>query len=457
MPHDFDLLSIGAGSGGVALTRRAALHGARAAAIEGSRVGGTCVIRGCVPKKLLMYAAQYGDAMVDAAGYGWTVPGTPAFEMSRWATAKAAETARLEAVYRRLLAEGGVTLLEGHARFVDAHTLDVGGRRVSARQLVVAAGASPVHDSIPGIADCPTSDDLLDLASLPSEAVMIGGGYIACEFASMLARLGVRTTLLYRDRLPLRGFDEDLRVRAADALAAGGITLRAGEVTTAVERRAGGWRLTLLGGEHIDTPWALNATGRRPNVARLGLEAAGVAVDARGAVTVDERLQTTVPHIHAIGDVTSRKPLTPVAIAEGRWLADHLFGTDAGPPPSLESVASAVFTLPPIATVGLTEAQAVERGMAVQVWESEFKPMRQAFTGRGTRAYLKLIAQADGGRVVGLHMIGDDAPEMMQALSIAITAGATKAHFDATVAVHPTMAEEWVLMRSRPRAGRAAT
>jgi glutathione reductase (NADPH) len=455
MPLDYDLLVIGAGSGGVALSRRAALHGARAAVVEAGRVGGTCVIRGCVPKKLLMYAAQYGDAMQEAGGYGWTLPGAPVFEMARWAAAKAAETARLEGVYRRLLSDGGVALLEGHARFVDPHTLDVDGRRVSARHIVIAAGASPVHDSIPGIGDCPTSDDLLDLTSLPDEAVMIGGGYIACEFASMLARLGVRTTLLYRDRLPLRGFDEDLRVRAAQALEAGGIILRAGDVTTGVERRGAGWRLTLLGGEHIDTPWALNATGRRPNVAGLDLDAAGVAVNARGAVAVDARLQTSVPHIHAIGDVTSRMPLTPVAIAEGRWLADHLFGADTGPAPSLESVASAVFTLPPIATVGLTEAQAVQRGLKVQVYESEFKPMRHAFTGRGTRAYLKLIAQADGGRVLGLHMIGDEAPEMMQSLAVALTAGATKAHFDATIAVHPTMAEEWVLMRSRPREGRA--
>jgi glutathione reductase (NADPH) len=312
-----------------------------------------------------------------------------------------------------------------------------------------------VHDSIEGIGSCPTSDELLELGSLPPEAVMIGGGYIACEFASMFARLGVRTTLLYRDRLPLRGFDEEIRVRAAAALAAAGITLRAGEVTTKVERRGDGWRLQLLGGEAIETPWALNATGRRPNTGGLALDAAGVAVDARGAVVVDECLQSSVPHVHAIGDVTSRKPLTPVAIAEGRWLADHLCGGGAGPPPALESVASAVFTLPPIGTVGVSEAQALERGLDVQVYESEFKPMRHAFTGGGTRAYLKLIAATDGGRVLGLHMIGDEAPEMVQSLAVALTAGATKAHFDATIAVHPTLAEEWVLMRSRPRAPRA--
>jgi glutathione reductase (NADPH) len=404
-----------------------------------------------VPKKLLMYAAQYGDAMQEAVGYGWSLNATPTFDMSRWASAKAAETTRLEAVYRRLLRDGGVTLFEGGAHFADAHTVEVGGRRVSARHIVIATGGSPVHDSIPGIETCPTSDDLLDLTALPAGAVLIGGGYIACEFASMLARLGVSVTLLYRDRLPLRGFDDDLRTRAATALADAGIVLRAGEVTTRVEQRGAGWRLSLLGGEQLDTPWALNATGRRPNTARLALDAAGVAVDARGAVQVNEALQTAVPHIHAIGDVTDRKPLTPVAIAEGRWLADHLFGDDPGPALSLDTVASAVFTLPPIATLGLTEAQAVERRLSVQVFESDFKPMRHAFTGRSERAYLKLLAESATGRVVGLHMIGADAPEIVQSLSIAITAGATKTHFDHTIAVHPTLAEEWVLMRHKPR------
>jgi glutathione reductase (NADPH) len=457
MTRDYDLLCIGAGSGGVALTRRATLHGARAAAIEGSRVGGTCVIRGCVPKKLLMYAAQYGDAFAESAGYGWSLPGAPAFDMARWAAAKAAETARLEGVYRQMLADGHVRLLEGEATFVDPHTVEVAGQRVSSHHVVIAAGASPVRDSIPGIADCPTSDDLLDLTDLPREAVVIGAGYIACEFASMFARLGVRVTLLFRDRLPLRGFEEDLRTRAATALADAGIVLRAGEVTTRVARLGDGWRLSLLGGETIDTPWTLNATGRRPNTRQLGLEAAGVSVNARGAVEVDDHLRTAQPHIHAIGDVTDRKALTPVAIAEGRWLADHLFADGgAGPAPSLDTVASAVFTLPPIATVGLTEAQAVQRGLPAQVWESDFKPMRHAFTGRRERAYLKLIAAADTGTVIGLHMIGADAPEIVQSLSVALTAGVTKAQFDRTVAVHPTMAEEWVLMRSRPRDARAA-
>jgi glutathione reductase (NADPH) len=450
MPYDFDLLAIGAGSGGVALTRRAALHGAKAAVIEGGRVGGTCVIRGCVPKKLLMYAAQYADGFEEAPGYGWTLAAPPRFDMARWAAAKASETARLEAVYRRLLADGGVELIEGHARLAGPKTVEVGGRPVTAHHVVIATGASPVRDSIPGIETCPTSDDLLDLDALPDRAAVIGAGYIAVEFASMLARLGVAVTLVFRDRAPLRGFDEDLRRRVAVALADAGVTLRAGDVTTGIERRGSGWRLSLLGGQTLDTPWALNATGRRPNTASLGLEAVGIALDPKGAVPVDAHL-LAAPGVHAIGDVNNRKPLTPVAIAEGRWLADRLFGGDGATPPALDSVASAVFTLPPLATVGLTEAQAVERGLGIEVFESDFKPMRQAFTGRPERAYMKLLADAQSNRVVGLHMIGADAPEIVQSLAVALTAGATKADFDRTIAVHPTMAEEFVLMRGTPR------
>jgi glutathione reductase (NADPH) len=456
MAHDYDLIAIGAGSGGVALTRRASLHGAKAAVIEGGRVGGTCVIRGCVPKKLLMYAAQYGDALHEAASYGWHLPGEPRFEMARWADAKAAETARLESVYRRLLSDGRVALIEGRARLVAPDAVAVDGRTYSAPQIVLAAGASPVRDSIPGIETCPTSDDLLDLRALPADALVIGGGYIAVEFASMFARLGVAVTLLYRDRLPLRGFDEDLRRRAAAALAEAGVTLRAGEVTTAVERTSGGWRVTLLGGETVHASWALNATGRRPNTASLGLDAVGVALDQKGAVCVDARLASSVAGIHAIGDIHNRKPLTPVAIAEGRWLADRLFERDAGDAPALDCVASAVFMLPPIATIGPTEAQAAASGRTVDVYEADFKPMRHAFTGKPERAYMKLLADRATDRVLGVHMIGADAPEIVQSLAVALTAGATKAHFDRTIAVHPTMAEEFVLMRSKPREARAA-
>jgi glutathione reductase (NADPH) len=451
MAYDFDLIVLGAGSGGVAASRRAALHGAKVAIIEAGRVGGTCVLRGCVPKKLLMYAAQYGNAMAEAPSYGWQLPvDAPAFDMATWQAAKTAETARLEGVYRTMLAQGGVELVAGRARFVDAHSVEVNGQRLGARHVIVATGSSPVRDSIPGIAACPSSDDLLDLTSLPAHAAVVGGGYIAVEFASMLARLGVRVTLLYRDRLPLRGFDEDLRTRLAAALTQAGVELRPGQAPTHVDGQAGAWRLTLPSGSVLDTAWVLNATGRRPNTAALGLDAAGIATDAHQAVQVDATCRTALPHVYAIGDVTNRKNLTPVAIAEGRAVADRLFGS-AGLQPDLDRVASAVFTLPPIGTVGPSEAQLSAAGTKLRVYEADFKPMRHTFTGRSERCYMKLLVDDASDRVLAVHMLGADAPEIVQSLAVALTAGATKAHFDATLAVHPTAAEEFVLMRTPTR------
>jgi glutathione reductase (NADPH) len=451
MAHDFDLIVLGAGSGGVAASRRAASHGAKVAIVEAGRVGGTCVLRGCVPKKLLMYAAQYGDAITEAAGYGWQLPlDGPAFDMATWQAAKTAETARLEGVYREMLAQGGVELVAGHASFVNAHTVVVDGHRLSARHFIIATGASPVRDSIAGIAPCPTSDDLLDLAALPARAAIIGGGYIAVEFASMLARLGVRVALLYRDWLPLRGFDEDLRTRLAAALAQAGITTRPGQVPTRVEGSAGAWRLALPSGDTLDVPWLLNATGRRPNTASLALETAGIRSDAKHAVIVDATCRTALPHAYAIGDVTDRKNLTPVAIAEGRAVADRLFG-QAVVQPDLARVATGVFTLPPIGTIGPSEHELAASGAKLRVYEADFKPMRHAFTGRSERCYMKVLVDDASDRVLAVHMLGADAPEIVQSLAVAMTAGATKAHFDATIAVHPTVAEEFVLMRTLKR------
>jgi glutathione reductase (NADPH) len=451
MAHDYDLLVIGAGSGGVAASRRASLHGAKVAVVESSRVGGTCVIRGCVPKKLMMYAAQYGDAMREARGYGWLVD-EPHFEMVRWADAKAAETARLEAVYRRMLADGGVTLVEGHARITGANTVDVDGRRITAQHILVAAGAHPVRDGIPGMADAATSDDLLDLRALPERVAVVGGGYIAVEFASIIARLGPKVSLHYRDVLPLRGFDHDLRTRAAVALAAGGVDLRPSDAPVNVERSgSGSWRLIGRDGNAEPVPFVLNATGRRPNTRDLGLETVGITPDAHGAVPVNDQLHTAAPGVYAIGDVTNRKNLTPVAIAEGRALADALFGGTSRTV-DLSRVASAVFTLPPIATVGPTEAELAATGTPATVYEADFRPMKQTFFGGAERSYMKLLVNDASGRVLAVHMLGADAPEIVQSLAVALTAGATKADFDHTMAVHPTAAEEFVLMRTPARA-----
>jgi glutathione reductase (NADPH) len=453
MTFDYDLITLGAGSGGVAASRRAALHGARVAIVEGGRVGGTCVIRGCVPKKLLMYAAQFGDAMREARGYGWTVP-EPHFDMARWAEAKAAETTRLEGIYRQMLQGSGVTLLEGWAQLDGPGRVRVGegaGAQVlTARHVLIATGAAPVRDSIPGIGSCPTSDDLLDLQALPARAAIIGGGFIALEFACMLQRLGVAVSLFFRDRLPLRGFDEGLRVAIAAEMQAAGVELHAGSAPTRVQRSGGDWLLSLGEERVLSFPWVLNATGRRPNTAALNLASAGLPTGPNGAVPVDAQCSTAVDGLHAIGDVTDRKNLTPVAIAEGRALADRLFGP-AHTAVDLTRVPSAVFTLPPIATVGPSENEALAAGHRLVVYEADFRPMKQAFIGGTERTRMKLLVDAHSQRVLAVHMIGADAPEIVQSLAVALTAGATKADFDRTIAMHPTAAEEFMLMREPTR------
>jgi glutathione reductase (NADPH) len=449
MAFDYDLVTLGAGSGGVAASRRAALHGAKVAIVEGRRVGGTCVLRGCVPKKLLMYAAQFGDAFAEARGYGWQVE-APRFEMSRWQAAKTAETNRLEGIYRQLLQGSGVEIIEGWAHLDGPNTVRIGERRVTARHVLIATGGRPIGDSIPGIEHCATSDELLELESLPDRAAVIGAGYIACEFASMLAKLGVKVTMFYRDTLPLRGFDHMLRSAVAAALQAGGVELRPGAAPQRIQR-ADGRFLLLFGDERaLEFPWVLNATGRRPNSAGLGLKC-----DGKGAIPVSATLETALPGVYAVGDVTNRKPLTPVAIAEGRAVADSLFG---GTPRTvdLSLVASAVFTLPPVGTVGPSEAEALAAGHDLDVYEADFRPMKQAFVGGSERTKMKLLVDANTRKVLAAHMIGSDAPEIVQSLAVALSAGATKADFDRTIAVHPTAAEEFVLMREPMRRMKAS-
>jgi glutathione reductase (NADPH) len=450
---NFDLVVIGAGSGGVAASRRAAAHGARVAIVEGRRVGGTCVLRGCVPKKLLMYAAEFGDAFATARGYGWAME-PPRFAMPHWADAKAAETTRLEGIYRRLLEGSGVALFEGHARLDGPGRVLVdtaaGAVALQARHVLLATGGSPAASAIPGLDSCATSDELLDLQELPPSAAIIGAGFIAVEFASMLARLGVKVSLYFRGRLPLRGFDEMLRTAAMAELQAAGVELHAETVPTRVQA-VGSARLLLFGDERMrEFPWVLNATGRRPNSAGLGLQTVGVQPDAAGAVPVDAALQTTAPGVYAIGDLTNRVNLTPVAIAEGRALADTLYG---GQPRTvdLSRVPTAVFMLPPMASCGPTEADCVATGAATKVFETEFRPMKTAFTGGAQRTRMKLLVDAASDRAVAVHMVGPDAPEIVQSLAVALTAGATKAHFDRTIAMHPTAAEEFVLMREPAR------
>ena len=452
MSDEFDLVVIGAGSGGVAASRRAAAHGARVLIVEADRVGGTCVIRGCVPKKLMMYAAGFAQAFEEARGYGWQVE-NPTFEMSRWADAKAAEINRLEGIHRKLLVDSGVELATGRARLLGggsvAHSVTIGNRTVRAARVLVATGGAPAHDALPGLAGAMTSNDVLDLREVPASLLVVGGGYIAVEFASILAGLGSKVTLAFRDTLPLRGFDTDLRQRLATALQARGIQLAAGVALQALQRSATGFVLQRADGSALHAAAALNATGRQPNTANLGLTDAGVQLDARGAVAVDADSRSSAAGIWAIGDVTQRVNLTPVAIAEGRAFADTEFGRR---PARVDhrTVASAVFTDPPIATVGLSEDQAARLG-PVDIFESDFRPMKTAFAGGNTRSYMKLVVDGLNDRVLGVHMIGADAPEIVQSLAVALTCGATQRDFDRTVAVHPTAAEEFVLMREPVR------
>jgi len=444
----YDLIVIGAGSGGVAASRRAAAHGARVLIAEADRVGGTCVIRGCVPKKLMMYAAGFSHALQEAAGFGWAeVSGR--FEMSRWADAKAREIDRLEGIYRKLLADSGVELANGHARLVAPGTVQVGPRTVNAERVLIASGGATAVHTLPGLDAAMTSNEVLDLREVPQSLLVIGGGYIAVEFASILAGLGSKVTLVFRDTHPLRGFDMDLRTRLSAAFAERGITLAAGVAMRSLERSAAGFALHRADGSVLSADAALNATGRAPNTAGLGLQDVGVQLDARGAIAVDADSRTSVAGIWAIGDVTHRMNLTPVAIAEGRAFADTEFGRR---PARVDhrTVASAVFTDPTIATIGLTEDDAAAQG-PVDVYVSDFKPMKTAFAGGTQRSYMKLVVDGLSDRVLGVHMIGTDAPEIVQSLAVALTCGATKRDFDRTVAVHPTAAEEFVLMREPVR------
>ncbi len=448
MSDEFDLVVIGAGSGGVAAARRAAAYGARVLIAEADRVGGTCVIRGCVPKKLMMYAAGFAQAFDEARGYGWTgVAG--AFEMSRWADAKAGEIQRLEDIYRKLLADSGVELATGRARLLGGGSVAVGNRTVRGQRVLIATGGMPAHDALPGLTLAMTSNEVLDLREVPSSLLVLGGGYVAVEFASILAGLGARVTLAFRDTLPLRGFDTDLRQRLATALHARGIELASGVALRALEHGPAGFALHRSDGSLLQAAAALNATGRNPNTAGLGLADAGVQLDARGAVAVDADSRTSAAGIWAIGDVTHRMNLTPVAIAEGRAFADTEFGRR---PSRVDhrTVASAVFTEPPIATVGLSEADAARLGPA-DIFESDFRPMKTAFAGGTARSYMKLVVDGLNDRVLGVHMIGTDAPEIVQSLAVALTCGATKRDFDRTLAVHPTAAEEFMLMREPVR------
>ena len=445
---DFDLFVIGGGSAGVRCARIAAGYGARVGIAEERFWGGTCVNVGCVPKKLLVQAGEYGGWADDAAGFGWQIRKGP-HDWAKLIAAKDREIGRLSGIYRRLLDSAGATVFETRARFLDAHTLDVGGERLTAERIVIATGGHPARLPIPGAELGIISDDAFYLPRMPKRVAVLGSGYIAVEFAGIFAALGAEVDLVFRQPLPLRGFDHDLREAVVEALAAQGVAVHPGSVPQRVE--ADGEHRRLITGEDrmIRTDLVFFATGRRPATAAMGLDAAGVTTVADGAVVVDEHLRTSQSNIFAIGDVTDRLNLTPVATAEGHALADSLFG---GRPRrvSLENVPTAVFSTPPVATVGLTEEQAALRG-PVDIYVTKFTPMRHTLTGRARKSMMKLVVDQATQRVLGAHMLGEDAPEIMQGLAIALVMGATKADFDRTIGIHPTAAEEFVTLRTRTR------
>jgi glutathione reductase (NADPH) len=446
--HDVDLFVIGAGSGGVRAARIAAGHGARVMIAEEYRIGGTCVIRGCVPKKLLVYASRFADEFEDAAGFGWTLA-KPTFDWATLIANKDSEIARLELAYVTALERAGVAIVKSRAVLEDRHTvfLQATGERVRARHVLVATGAAPhLGPPIMGIEHVISSNQAFHLEALPNRVLVQGGGYIAVEFAAIFNGLGAEVTLVYRGENILRGFDDDLRAHLRTEMERRGIRIITGNTVTAVDETPGSLLAALSDGGEVAVDKVMFATGRLPNVDGFGLEAAGVRLAPKGGIAVDPYSQTSVPHIHAVGDVTNRINLTPVAIREGHAFADTVFGNK---PTRVDhaDVPTAVFSEPELGTIGLTEAQARASLAKVDIYKTMFRPMKATLSGRDTRVFMKLVVDGTSGRVVGCHIVGADAGEMIQLIGIAVKMKATKADFDAVMALHPTASEELVTLR----------
>ncbi len=443
--YDFDLFTIGAGSGGVAASRRAGAYGARVAICEERRVGGTCVLRGCVPKKLLVYASHIRTELADAAGYGWDI-GETSLDWSRMIEAKNAELDRLEGIYHRMLGNSGVEVHEGRGVIVDPHTVEVEGRTFTADRILIATGGWPTLPEIPGIEHALTSNEALELEEVPKRVAVVGGGYIGVEFAGIWNNAGARVTQLVRGENILRGFDHDVRETLYEEMRKEGIDLRCKTRVHRIEKTAQGLDLRLDRGEHLQVDQVLFATGRHPHSANLGLEEVGVKCNAAGAIIVDEWSKTSAPGIWAVGDVTTRIALTPVAIADGRAFVETEF-RDNPTPVDHGAVPTAVFSQPPVGTVGITEAEARDLGTGpIDVYRAKFRPMKFVLPGRDSKTMMKLVVDRETDRVLGLHMVGPDAPEIVQGFAVALKAGATKKQFDATIGIHPSSAEEFVTM-----------
>ncbi len=450
MPRDVDLFVIGAGSGGVRAARIASGYGAKVMVAEEYRVGGTCVIRGCVPKKLLVYASRFADEFEDAAGFGWTV-GAPTFDWPTLIANKDKEIARLEAAYTSNLDRAKVAIVKSRAVIVDPHTvkLTATGETVHAERILIATGAAPsLGKEIEGREHVISSNEAFHLKELPKRILIQGGGYIAVEFAGIFNGLGSEVTLIYRGENILRGFDDEVREHLRGEMEKRGIKVITRHIVEAIEKVDHGLCIELSGHDDVMADAVMFATGRRPNVAGLGLEAAGVALNDKGAIQVDDYSRTSVPHIYAVGDVTDRIALTPVAIREGHAFADTVYG-GRPTPVDHKNVPTAVFSEPEVGVIGLTETEACRTLAKVDIYKTSFRPMKATLSGRDTRVFMKLVVDGSNDRLVGCHIVGPDAGEMIQLLGIAVKLKATKADFDATMAVHPTAAEELVTMRTK--------
>jgi glutathione reductase (NADPH) len=454
--YDVDLFVIGAGSGGVRAARIASGHGAKVMLAEEYRVGGTCVIRGCVPKKLLVYASRFHEAFEDAKGFGWTVA-PPSFDWPTLVRAKEKEITRLEAAYTSTQDKAGVTVVKSRAVLEDAHTIRLlaDGRRITAKHILIATGGRPnMPADLPGIEHAISSNEAFDLAAFPKRIVIAGGGYIAVEFAGLFAGLGSEVTLIYRGDNILRGFDEDMRNGLRTAYEKRGIRFVFNDTFTAIEKTPTGLAARTRGGLVLDADQVMFAIGRSPNIEGLGLENAGVSCGPDGAILVDASSRTSVENIHAVGDVTNRVNLTPVAIREGHAFADSVFGGKAWTVDHSD-IPTAVFSTPEIGTVGITEAEAKAKLKAVDIYKTSFRPMKATLSGRDERTIMKIVVDGETDRVLGVHILGEDAGEMAQLVGIAIKMRATKADFDATMALHPSAAEELVTMRTPSERWRA--
>ncbi|UVE16056.1 glutathione-disulfide reductase [Pseudomonas sp. LS44] len=448
MAYDFDLFVIGAGSGGVRAARFAAGYGARVAVAESRYLGGTCVNVGCVPKKLLVYGAHFSEDFELAKGFGWSLPRAD-FDWPTLIGNKDREIQRLNGIYRNLLVNSGVTLLESHAKLIDANHVEVDGKRYSAQHILLATGGWPQIPDIPGQEHAISSNEAFFLKQLPKRVLVVGGGYIAVEFASIFHGVGAQTTLLYRGELFLRGFDGGVRTHLREELERKGLELQFNADIARIDKQAdGSLRATLKDGRELEADCVFYATGRRPMLDNLGLENVDVALDKRGFIQVDEQFQTSEPSILAIGDVIGRVQLTPVALAEGMAVARRLFKPEEYRPVDYAHIPTAVFSLPNIGTVGLTEEQAREAGHELKIFESRFRALKLTLTESQERTFMKLVVDAKSDRVLGCHMVGPDAGEIIQGLAVALKAGATKQVFDETLGVHPSMAEEFVTMRA---------